>query len=169
MAKAVTKLFREPQQAENAIDKLKAEGYQAGEVGILIQEKGDGETFAPDLVPVTKDISFPGMGAVIAKGAVAAAITGGSEPRAALIELWGVSEETLSYYQSGLSLGGVVISVHAEGARLEEARQLLREAGVKPLTERSPRWASCPPFDLASRMSETNPIDAPMTGDFRRY
>lgn len=169
MAKAVTKLFREPQQAESVIDKLKAEGYQAREVGILIQEKGDGETFAPDLVPVTKDISFPGMGAVIAKGAVAAAITGGSEPRAALIDLWGVSEETLSYYQSGLSLGGVVISVHAEGARLEEARQLLREAGVKPLTERSPRWASCPPFDLASRMSETNPIDAPMTGDFRRY
>jgi hypothetical protein len=169
MAKAVTKLFREPQQAGNVIDKLKAKGYQAGEVGILIQEKADGETFAPDLSPVTKDISFPGLGAVIAKGAVAAALTGGSEPRAALIELWAIPEETMSYYQLGLSLGGVVISVHAEGARLEEARQLLRETGVKPLTERSPMWASCPPFDIASRMSETNPIDAPMTGDFRRY
>ncbi len=169
MAKAVTKLFREPQQAENAISELKAKSYQVGEVGILIQEKGDGETFAPDLVPVTKDISLPGVGAVIAKGTVAAAITGGSEPSAALIELWGVPEETLSYYQYGLSLGGVVVSVHAEGARLEQARQLLREIGVKPLTERSPRWASCPPFDVASRMSETNPIDAPMTGDFRRY
>jgi len=169
MAKAVAKLFRELQQAEKLINDLKAKGYEAGEVGILIQEKGDGETLAPDIAPVAKGISFPGVGAVIAKGAVAAAITGGSEPRAALIELWDIPEETMSYYQSGLSLGGIVISVHAEGARLEEARQLLREAGVKPLTERSTMWASCPPFNIASRMSETNPIDAPMTGDFRRY
>jgi hypothetical protein len=169
MAKAVAKLFRERQQAEKVINKLKAKGYQAGEVGILIQEKGDGDTFAPDIVPVAKGISFPGVSAVIAKGAVAAAMAGGSEPRAALTELWGVPEQTMSYYQSGLSLGGIVISVHAEGARLQQARQLLREAGAKPLTERRPKWASCPPFDVASRMSETNPIDAPMTGDFRRY
>lgn len=169
MAKTVTKLFREPQQVEDVINELKAKGYRAEEVGILMREKGDGEKFAPELVPVTTGISLPGVGMITAKGALASAMSGGGDLRPLLVELWGISEETLDYYQTGLSLGGIVVSVHGEDPRLTEARQILRSAGIKPLTERSPMWANSPGFTVASRMSETNPIDAPMTGDFRRY
>lgn len=169
MVKLVAKLFREPQQVEDVLNKLKAKGYRAEEVGILVSEKGDEQKFAPELVPVTTGASLPGVGMITAKGALASAMSGGGDLRPLLVELWGISEETLNYYQTGLSLGGIVVSVHGEDPRLEEARQILRSVGVKPLTGRSPMWASCPPFDIASRMSETNPIDAPMTGDFRRY
>jgi hypothetical protein len=149
MPKAAVRLFREPQQAEKAIEELKAKGYKAEEIGVVAQENGD----------------------IVAKGATASATGKGSDLKAALAELWDTSEETLNYYQLALSWGGVVVSVHAEEARLEQARQLLRQAGAKPSAgvERHPMWSTCPPFDIASRMSTTNPIDAPMSGDFRRY
>jgi hypothetical protein len=171
MPKTAMRLFREPQQVERAIKELQAKGYGSGEIGIIIQEKGNKERLAPDLVPVTKDLSLPNVGPVVVKGAVASAISEGSDLRATLAELWGIPEETLNYYQLALSWGGVIVSVHAEGERLKEAQQLLRQAGAKssPGVERHPMWSTCPPFDIASRMSETNPIDAPMTGDFRRY
>ena len=100
---------------------------------------------------------------------LATALGEATELATALAELWDIPEETLSYYQSSLSLGGILVSVYAEEARLEGARQLLRKAGVRPLAERSPMWASSPGFTTASKMSETNPIDAPMSGDFRKY
>jgi hypothetical protein len=169
MPKAVTKLFREPQQAEKMIAELEAQGYGKEEIGILISERRDGERFAPKLTPIAKGLSLPEAGAIIAKGAIASAMSEGSDLKALLGEL-GISDETLSYYQLGLFWGGIVVSVHTEEARLEQARQLLRKE-AKPIAgvERVKMWGSCPPFDIASRMSETNPIDAPMTGDFRRY
>jgi len=147
MPKAVVKLFRNPQQAEEVVSELKAKGYKAKEIGVLV--KGDS--------------------GVVAKGALSPAISGGSDLRAALCELLGIPEETAGYYQLGLSLGGVVVSVQADESHLEEAQRLLRVAGAKSTPEKHPRWSTCPPFDIASRMSETNPIDAPMTGDFRKY
>jgi hypothetical protein len=147
MPKAVVKLFRSPRQAEEVLNELKANGYKEEEIGTLLKRDGG----------------------IVAKGALSPAISEGGDLKAALIELLGIPEETASYYQLGLSLGGIVVSVQADESRLEEAQRLLRVAGAKPTPERHPRWSTCPPFDIAGRMSETNPIDAPMTGDFRRY
>lgn len=167
MPKAVTKLFREPQQAERAIAGLKAAGYRGEEVSILIREGEDSKKFAPELAPVAKGVSLPRVGPLIAKGAIAAAISGGSDLEPLLSELWDVSEETVNYYRTGLSLGGIVVSVHSAEPRLDQARQLLREAGLTPAT--SPGKTNSPGFAIASKMSATNPVDAPMSGDFRKY
>ncbi len=167
MPKAVTKLFREPQQAENAIAELKAEGYGGEEVGILMREGEGNDKLAPELAPVATGVSLSGAGPLIAKGVTAAAISGDGDLEPLLSELWDASEETISYYQTGLSLGGIVVSVHGAEARLEQARRLLREAGLTSTA--CPVESTSPGFAVASKMSETNPVDAPMSGDFRKY
>lgn len=169
MPKVVIKLFREPEEAKQAVSELRAKGYRVEEVGLLMSEKRGAEELAPDIAPVTKSISLPGVGPVTAMGAMAAAITAtGTDPGAALVELGGVSEEIANYYQLGISLGGIVVSVHTEEAHTAEARELLRAVATSR-SGRNPMWSNSPGFAAASRMSGTNPIDAPMSGDFRRY
>ena len=127
MSEVIAKLFREPSDADQAINELKAKGY---------------------------DVE------VIRSGADLVGI--------ALAES-GLSEEALSYYRLGLTLGGMVVRVSTDESKAEEVRNILRVTGAKPLTERAPQWANSPGFAAANRMSATNPIDAPMSGDFRKY
>ena len=127
MPGVIAKLFREPNDADSAINELKAKGYD-----VEVIRNG------ADLVGV------------------------------ALAES-GLSEEALSYYRLGLALGGMVVRVSTDESKADEARKILRVAGSKPLTERAPQWANSPGFAAASRMSSTNPVDAPMSGDFRKY
>ena len=58
-------------------------------------------------------------------------------------------------------------SVKADEAKLEDAKQVLRAVPVCSCGDRI--CGTSPGFQVASRMSATNPIDAPMSGDFRRY
>ena len=79
---------------------------------------------------------------------------------------WGLDEETVKYYQFGVALGGILVGVKADEAKASEARKIMRSAESSPERE---KVASSPAFKQASRMSATNPIDAPMSGDFRMY
>ena len=166
MPEVVVKLFRELEDAKKVIEQLKSKGYRDEEIGILTVDKGDRGEFAPDVKPEAKGVSLAVVGPVVARGVTASAVKG-AEPEAALAQLWCIPQETFNYYQFGLGLGGIVVSVQAEGDRAEEARKLFRAAGGAG--ERAPMWNTCPAFNAASRMSATNPIDAPMSGDFRRY
>ena len=82
--------------------------------------------------------------------------------------IWGVPEDTVNYYQHVVSLGGIVVSIHADDAHAEKVHEVLRAATAHP-RKKSPLQEISPGFLKASRMSSTNPIDAPMSGDFRRY
>lgn len=81
----------------------------------------------------------------------------------------GLSDEALDYYELGLSLGGKVIKVTTDDKKASEAESILREAGAKEGVEQMDMWSSSPGFAEEERMSATNPIDAPMSGDFRMY
>lgn len=142
MAKAVVKLFRDPLKAERAAEELKAKGFKGDEIGILVCDKEKAKILGTE---PTEEIG------------------------AALTNLLHLPEETLRYYEFGVSVGGVLISVHTDEARLALAQETLRSAEVLFTPARGGMWASSPGFASAGRMTETDPIDARMTGDFRRY
>jgi len=154
MSKAIVKLFRDPSHAAKAMIDLLAKGFKAEEVGILAKAEVGLEVARN----VGKDPSrrqLPGVGEVIALGPLAQ----GEEAPLKTLEL---PQDVLGYYEMGLKLGGVLLSVHSQ-KREGEARRLLLRAEV-PLGEKAGGG-----FHSAERMTASDPIDAKMTGDFRRY
>ena len=160
MPKVQTKLFRKPEDAQKAISELKAKGFKAEEIGIVTSGKGKKEM--GDVKPAAD------VGSVTAMGHASSLSKAGSDLTKALSEFWGVTEETVNYYQHVISLGGIVVSVHADDAQAEKAHEILRAASARA-RKKMPLQEISPGFLKASRMSSTNPIDAPMSGDFRRY
>jgi hypothetical protein len=162
MPKVQTKLFRRPEDAKKAIQELKAKGFKAEEIGVVTGEKGAKEV-GDSVKPVAE------VGSVTAMGhAASLSSKGGNDLAKSLGEFWEASEETVNYYRHAISLGGIVVSVHADDARADKAREILRAAAAHP-RKKVPLQEISPGFLKASRMSSTNPIDAPMSGDFRRY
>jgi hypothetical protein len=141
MANTVVKLFRDPLVAARAAEELKSKGLKAEEIGILVR---DGEKAKKLGTKVTKEIG------------------------AALTKL-DLPEDTVRYYEFGASVGGVLISVQTDEARLPQAREVLRGTDLEAAQARGEMWASSPAFPAAGRMTATDPIDAKMTGDFRKY
>ena len=142
MSKLVSKLFRDTLGAEKAAAELKSKGFKTEEIAILVSDEEKAERLGTD---ATKEIG------------------------AALTSLSDLPEEALNYYEFAVSMGGVLISVHADEARLPQAREILIGADLEVAPARGQMWASSPAFPAAGRMTETDPIDAKMTGDFRRY
>ena len=171
MAKTVVRLFRDPQQAEKAVADLKAAGYKAEDIGILTASISAAKRLAGDTT-IVKDLSLPEAGPVCAIGPVAAVLnevlTSKGDGEAALAATLNIPEETVKYYEFGVAMGGVLISVHTDEGRSSKAQEILRFAGAETI-EKGARWSKSPGFASASRMTQTNPIDAPMSGDFRRY
>ena len=161
MPKIETKLYRKPEEAKKAISDLKAKGFKPEEIGVVTSEKRKQE-LAESIKPAAD------VGSVLAMGAATSISKAGSDLGKALSELWGVPEDTVNYYQHSVVLGGIVVSVHTDDAKAAQARQLLR-AAAGPAAKKTPLQQISPGFLKASRMSSTNPIDAPMSGDFRRY
>jgi hypothetical protein len=168
VAKAAVKLFRDPLNAERAAEELKAKGFKGDEIGILVRDK---ERTSKLALAESAEVMLPQAGATSAMGAMAATLAkaGSEEAMATLITSLEISEEVAKYYDFGVSVGGVLISVHADEARLSQAQEILRAADAPTTTLTADIWATSPGFALASRMSATDPLDAKMTGDFRKY
>ena len=141
MAKTVVRLFRDHLSAEKDAKELKAQGFKADEIGILVRDSEKAERLGTE---PTEEIG------------------------SALTNLLDLPDEALKYYEFGVTVGGVLISVHSDETRLAQAREILKGADVG-VVARGEMWASSPAFPAAGRMTETDPIDAKMTGDFRRY
>ena len=169
MAKAAVKLFKDPVNAEKAAAELKAKGFKADEIGVLVGDKRKAARFSSTQ---TAELTLPQAGTALALGAMATALgkaAGSEEAMTALTNFLGLPEETVKYYEFGLAAGGVLLSVHAEEARLSQAQEILRSVDVLVAATKGELWGSSPGFASAGRMTETDPIDAKMTGDFRRY
>ncbi|MFQ5924505.1 MAG: hypothetical protein ACE5IE_00725 [Dehalococcoidia bacterium] len=162
MPKAAVKLFRDPENAKKAARELRSKGFGAKEIGILVRDKEKATKFASP--KASTEVMLPEAGAAFAVGPLAKA-----GKKATLASLLDLPEETISYYEFGVSVGGVLISVHADEGRLPQAQQILRAADVPVAAARGEMWATSPGFVAAGRMTETDPIDTKMTGDFRRY
>ena len=139
MSNIASKLFREPGEAKEAIKELKAKGYTAEEIVI---------------------VASPNSSKLLGKGIKSIADAG------KLAEI-GVPVETIDYYKYAVSSGSVIVNVKADEKRAAQAREVLRTVPVCSCEESS--CQTSPGFQFAGRMSSTNPIDAPMSGDFRRY
>ncbi|UCC60024.1 MAG: hypothetical protein JSW38_05455 [Dehalococcoidia bacterium] len=139
MAKVATKLFREPKEATIALDELKSKGFKADEI-VVVASAERSKDLGADIKPVGDVAKLAGMG---------------------------VSEATVSYYDYIISSGGIVVGVQADESRIAQAQEVLR--GVTPCTCDDKTCDSSPGFMAASRMTATNPMDASMSGEFRRY
>ena len=168
MAKATVKLFRDPLNAERAVEELTAKGFKGDGISVLVRDKEKATKLA---LTETAEVILPETGATLAMGAIANALAkaGSEEAMPTLTSFLGISEEAAKYYDFGISVGSVLISVHADEARLPQAQEILRTADVLVAPARAEMWAASPGFASAGRMTETDPLDAKMTGDFRKY
>ena len=139
MAKVATKLFREPKEAIEAVSVLKGKGYKEDAI-VVITSAERAKTLATDVKPISD------MGK--------------------LTEM-GVPEDTVNYYQYPVEIGGILVVVQGDEGGVALAQELLRGVVACPSEDRS--HGTSPGFLQASRMSATNPLDAQMSGDFRRY
>lgn len=166
MPKTIARLFRDPESAQKAVAELLAKGYKQDEIGLLMRLR-DGRRLLSLVGSQTTEINLPRVGEVTALGALSKALAQQKDDAAkALASVLGATSETYGYYELGLTAGGIVVTVHGEEAHLAQALRLLRSASSQlPIGKKSPN----PGFNNAARMSATDPMDAKMTGDFRRY
>jgi hypothetical protein len=139
MTEVATKLFREPREVSIAIDELKSKGYKADEI-VVVASADRSKDLGADIKPVTDTAKLTEMG---------------------------VPEATVNYYQYSILSGGIVVGVQADESRIAQAQELLR--GVQPCTCDDKSCDTSPGFQAAGRMTATNPMDATMSGEFRRY
>lgn len=167
MAKSIARLFRDPQSAEKAIHELQAKGFNAKEIGILLRQREDAHKLLSAVKGATSaQGTLPEAGTVVGTGPLSPALKE-ADPGAALTEALSITAEAYEYYRFGILAGGILVSVTADEKRLEEAKSILKKATPQPQLQQT--GAKSPGFAKAERMSATNPIDAPMSGDFRKY
>jgi hypothetical protein len=167
MAKAIVKLFRDPKNAEKAVNDLITCGFDVQEIGILIRQGEEAHLLLSVLKGMTSShANLPEIGNTIGTGPLAAALQQ-ADPGAALTEALGITPEAYEYYRFGILMGGILVSVHDSEERLVKAQAVLRAA--VPKSQVVETGARSPGFAVADRMNATNPVDAPMSGDFRKY
>lgn len=154
----VVGLFRDQLEAEQAIRELKAAGFSDSQIGVLMQDPEAGRRLAEDagtkagegakagaigggvvggvlgLLAGVGALAIPGIGPIVAGGALASTLAGAGIGAAAggllgALMGMGIPEEEARYYERGLQEGGILLTVDA-GARAAEAEQILSGAGA---------------------------------------
>ena len=154
----VVGLFRDHAEAARAIRDLKGAGFTDSEIGVLMQDSAQARQFTQDtgtkageaaatgaatggllgglfgLLAGVGALVIPGIGPIIAGGAIASTLAGAGIGAAAggligaLLGM-GIPEEEARYYERGFREGGILVTVDA-AARKAEARRILLDAGA---------------------------------------
>jgi hypothetical protein len=152
-------LFRNLAGAQRAIRDLKDAGFTDAQIGVLMRDREEERRLAEDtgtkageaaaagavtggvlgglvgLLAGVGALVIPGIGPIIAGGALASTLAGAGIGAAAgglvgaLVGL-GIPEEEARYYERGLQEGGILVTVDA-GARAVEARRILGDAAAE--------------------------------------
>lgn len=155
----VVGLFRDTAQVERAIRDLKAAGFSDNQIGILMQHRAEERRLATDtgtkagegaaagavgggvlggvigLLAGVGALAIPGIGPIIAGGALASTLAGAGIAAAAggligaLVGM-GIPEEDARYYETRLREGGILVTVEA-GADAADARRVLLDRGAE--------------------------------------
>lgn len=157
----VSAVFDSQSDAERAVSQLRNAGVQDSDISVIAQQDGknttsdgSGEEAATDVVGKTAlgagagtllgiaALAIPGVGPLIAAGAIAgvavpgAALTGAAIGAAAggltgLLTDHGVSSDDAAYYEERVNDGGVFVSVDLQNGRLDarSAQDILFNAG----------------------------------------
>lgn len=169
MAKSIVKLFKDPASAGKATKELLSRGYSKDEIGLLLTDKSKMKAIVGSNGIPMAEVELPGVGPTVALGPIATTLAQAKDTVTTLQQALGISPELYLYFEFGLSLGGIMVSVHTQEERQAEARQILREAEADKDKSRPAIWSQSPGFSQSQRMVETNPVDAKLSGDFRRY
>lgn len=162
----VSKLYRNPAQARQVVDRLLLAGFKAEYISVLgAEEESVKEALEPIAGSNTDGVECSKGGRFHAAGGLGKMLSGHSSLSPSLAEVLRVSAELSDYYEFGISSGGVLVAINAAGPELDKARAILRQRDGKP----EKAGVQSPGFREAGRMSGTNPVDATMTGDFRKY
>ena len=152
----VVGLFRDQPSAELAIQSLKAAGFSEKRIGVAVRDRAQQEAITEGtgtqaaegaaagamgggvvggvigLLAGVGALAIPGIGPVIAGGALASTLAGAGIGAAAggligaLVGM-GIPEEDARHFERGFQEGGVLVTVQA-GTRSTEARQVLYES-----------------------------------------
>ena len=168
MAKVV-KLFRNPQDADKTLTLLKKNGVAASDISVILHQTEENKPFVNRVGDLgAKSAAATNVGQVLSAGPVSTALKEAKDSlAAALVKYLGISDEQAKYYEFVIGIGGIVVAVQADDAKAPKVRELLKQADT--VSKPAPTSAKSPGFIKASRMATTNPVDAPMSGDFRRY
>lgn len=154
----VVGLFKNQVDAERAIDRLKQAGFSESQIGVAMRDRtqqqelieGTGTQAAEGaatgaigggvlggvigLLAGVGALAIPGVGPIIAGGALASTLAGAGIGAAAggllgALMGMGIPEEDARHFDEGFRAGGILVTVNAQG-REEEARECLYEAGA---------------------------------------
>ena len=155
MSKVLVGTFQERDRAQQAIDELKAEGFE-NEISLIVKdEQGnedsmseasmeEGQSLAggavtggvlgglAGLLAGTGALLIPGIGPVLAAGPFAATLTGivGGGLAGGLVD-YGIPEERSQYYEEKVRQGSVLITMEASEGFVQEAATVLRSHGAE--------------------------------------
>jgi hypothetical protein len=177
----VVGLFHNQVDAEEAIQRLKQQGFPENQIGVAIKDRLQQKELVEEtgtqaaegaatgalgggvlggvigLLTGVGALAIPGVGPIIASGTLASTLAGAGigaaagGPLGALAGM-GVPEEDAQHFDQGFRAGGTLVTVNA-GERMEEARNCLYQSGA----------------DLGS-LARTIEVDAePWRGNERRY
>ncbi|HZA93665.1 MAG TPA: YsnF/AvaK domain-containing protein [Gemmatimonadales bacterium] len=154
----VVGLFRDHAEAARAIRDLKGAGFTDSEIGVLMQDSAQARQFTQDtgtkageaaatgaatggllgglfgLLAGVGALVIPGIGPIIAGGAIASTLAGAGIGAAAggligaLLGM-GIPEEEARYYERGFREGGILVTVDTAD-RKADARRILLDAGA---------------------------------------
>lgn len=135
MAETVFGLFEDRKSAEDAVEELKSNGYDAKDISIIMRDEKDSEVVTTDTGESVADGAatgavtggvigglaglLVGIGAITIPG-IGAILIGG--PLAALLGLTGVAATTVSGAATGALAGGLVGALIGLGVPEEDAR-----------------------------------------------
>lgn len=154
----VVGLFKDQVDAERAIERLKREGFSERQIGVAMRDRGQQQeliegtgTQAAEgaatgaisggvlggvigLLAGVGALAIPGIGPIIAGGALASTLAGAGIGAAAggllgALTGMGIPEEDARHFDQGFRAGGTLVTVAAEG-REEEARACLSQSGA---------------------------------------
>ena len=180
MTKSIIGIVNNREQAETALENLRAAGIAAEDISVLLPDKAGTKDFAHEhntkapegaiagagaggaiggtlgLLAGIGALAIPGFGPLIAAGPLMAALSGAAAGAAvggvagALIGL-GIPEIEAKRYEGKIKGGNVLIAVHVQGHQEDEAAErVLKQSGAEDVTSTSE--ASVPKKESADEM-----------------
>ncbi len=165
--KAVFGIYESRMTVENAVDRLKADGFAANEISVLMPERGGSEKFAHEKATKAPEgattgagtglviggtlgwlvgigaLAIPGVGPFIAAGPILALMAGAGAGATlggiagGLIGM-GIPEYEAKRYETFVKDGGILLSVHvANDDQLKKAKVALEQTGARDISSTS--------------------------------
>ncbi|MCK6628794.1 MAG: hypothetical protein L6R45_26905 [Anaerolineae bacterium] len=169
--KTIVGLFENEQNADAAIRELQRDGFDRNRFGVITQNRVMQKVNREEEIqegPIQAEsklgpaggatvggltgllfglgaLLIPGIGPVVATGAIAAAVGGAGIGAAAggllgALTSQGITEEGADFYAEGIKRGGVLVIVEAEESHVPLVKEVMQKHGVVEISARRKDW-----------------------------